>query len=669
MNVSDRKRSRTARLRLALVATLLCWPAAGCENGEFKLDFDWLSREKKLPPEEAPPPRSPRESDPLFAGTVGAKTLLANVEPLRLRGFGLVVGLGENGSSDCPTVIREYLTEFMTKSLGTRMPTDPSRRSSPGQLIDSVDTAVVEVQGLVMAGALRSSRIDLRVDALAGTSTRSLAGGLLLPCELRIYGESLSRDGLVAGEVLAEAQGPLFTDPASGPGDEVRSGVILAGGRLRVARDSRLVLSEPTYAMARRIERAVNERFGQSPRVAEAISKGYVTLETPPAFGARPERFLELVTRLYVDEGPAFADTRLRELSNDLAAGGDRAGQIALLIEGFGRRSIASVQPLYGHADPQVRYFAARTGLRLGDVTALPVMSEIAGSAAHPQRLGAIVELGATTVPQAGQGLVALLEDSAPAVRVAAYEALLEKRHPLIRVLPLRHRVDPSQINFILDVIDCGGPPMIFVRRSKTPRIAVFGASMPVRRPLFYAQPDDGVTITASAGDRELAVFGKVRGKLSPRYAISPRVVELIQTLAELPTRSRDERGGLALVYSNVIQVLGALTQERAIAAELVLEPSGPLEQLAPSQMPASERPETDADEPADEAGEPKGGAAQPSGDGVESSEGAAPKAGRAESKKRKESPRPEPGESLTPADEPFAPQDERAARRRGDPP
>jgi hypothetical protein len=51
---------------------------------------------------------------------------------------------------------------------------------SPQQLLNSSDTAVVIVEGVIPPGAPKGSKFDVRVTVAPGTSTVSLEGGRLL---------------------------------------------------------------------------------------------------------------------------------------------------------------------------------------------------------------------------------------------------------------------------------------------------------------------------------------------------------------------------------------------------------------------------------------------------------------------------------------------------------
>lgn len=594
-----------AGIRWALLLSVL----PGCEN------FGLMSP----PPEPAPPPRSPAADDLLLAGTVGAATVVAGVDVQPLRGFGLVIGLNGRGGSDCPSVIREYLVELMTKDLSPQGIRGRKAQPSPGELIDSLDTAVVEVVGLVAPGARKGARFDVEVRVLPGTSTQSLEGGLLLPTPMRYFNVAASGKGLVEGSVLAEASGPVFVAPQldvlnrtlddeSGPAmtaadsgvvpnpvardrnDSLRQGLVLGGGRALDERPIKLMLLRPNYQLAQRIERRINESFGHRPRTAEATSAGYIELHTPPLFTRQPERFRQVVGQLYLDNRPAIVEAKLGELVRHAVAGGTDLERIAATWEGIGRSVIPSLQPFYAHPDPAPSFYAARSGLRLGDLTAVPVLGGVAAAGSRELRILAIEALGSCDSRQAALHLAPVLGDADPGVRIAAYEAILPHNHPGIRSVTFRHILDQGQINFILDVVDSGGPPLIYARRTRLPRLVVFNPQMPIAPPVFYAHPDESLTIYTVDGAEDVRVFAKQRARMSEEMVLPPRVVDLITILAELP--ERDDAGrlpGLGFPYSRVVEVLAALSQDQCLPAEVVLEDVGPLRPLVPELAP--ERP------------------------------------------------------------------------------
>ncbi len=559
---------------------------------------------------QAPEPlavaKTPPAADALLSvGTVGAETLITNGTPWELRGFGLVVGLNGRGSGDCPTAIRQYLEDWLGKQIP---PQGAGKRKlpTPGELIDSPDPAVVEVVGAVPPGARKGTRFDLQVRAMPGTSTQSLEGGLLLPTEMRNFDRSASGQGLIAGAVLAHANGPVVIRPlleqAKDPNDraegDAREGLILGGGRTIDERVTRLMLVHANYARAKAIQNRINERFGQRLKIATAFSAQQVDVTTPAMYERQYERFRMAMAQLYLDNRPAVLEQKLRELSTRAATPGADLERIGATWEALGQMALPQVQLFYTDKAPLLRLYAARTGLRLGDATALPILAEFAARGAREQRLIAIRELGFWDSPQAAPALAPLLNNADQEVRIAAYEALLQRGYNAIHSLPFAHVQDPQQINFALDVVDSSGPALIYVRRSRLPRIAVFGSRMPVSTPLFYTEPDDSVTINNPDGSSDVQLFAKRNNRLTDAIILPPRVVDLITALADLP--KKDDAGrlrGIGLPFSRVIQVLLALTRDESVPARLVFEQTGAADLLAPqydTERPEAERAETD---------------------------------------------------------------------------
>ncbi len=565
--------------RCALLTPLLL----GCEG------LDWSFKSQPAEPK----PEATAAKDDVTGDTVGDVTLLGDSEGLRVRGFGVVIGLGENGSADCPSAIREYLVETLNKEFGQGQEGQGSRFSAQ-RLIDSLDTAVVEVQGIVAPGAAKSARFDVSVQAIPGTQTRSLQGGMLIPTDLRVFDVSAGGAGMLAGAVVARARGPVFVSPfteGEGLGD-ARRGSVLGGGWTLDARPARLLLEEPSYPTARQIERRLNERFGPRPRVAEALSQGYVEVRTPAEFSRAPERFLRLAAHLYLQGEGGYQDLKLRELCELVVKPDAKYDNIALAWEALGRNALPRVQPLYGHESDAVSFHATRAGMRLKDAAALPVMARIAATPAHAYRLPAVRELGESQSSQAVGHLATLLDDPDQVLRIAAYEALLTMRTPRVQSRRFPHALDPSQMAFTLDVVDSRAKPLIYVRRTGEPRIAVFGPRLALEMPLFFDFP--GGLVTLDGQERgDVAIIGQTRDKrpLPSPLSCAPRVVDLIVTLADAPVLDKSKKlRGAGLDYSQVVQVLANLVKQQHIAAPLVSQQAPASELLGPTPQ----RPETD---------------------------------------------------------------------------
>jgi hypothetical protein len=561
----------------------------GCADG-----WSWDSWKAKERPPEPSALRAPI-TDPILMNTIGAVSLMSSADSQRLRGFGLVVGLGDQGSSDCPTSVREYLVDYFNKQYATAQ--GPNRMSaSPESMIDSPDTAVVELIGNIPAGSLVGKRFDVQVSAL-DAQTRSLVGGVLLPCDLKVF--QATPRGVMTGRALASASGAVFTNPftdAGSPRGETRRGYVLGGGSTKEGRTARLLLETPSYSMSRRIEQRINERFGQRPRVAEAISSGYVEVTTPSEYVDEQAHFLSLVTHLYLDGTPAGLERRLSQLPEYIEPSNERLEHISLIWEAAGRLATPEVQAYYQDADPAIRYYAARAGLRLDDAAALPVLAAIASEAGHAHQILAVREIGRSRLNGAADALARLLDADDSQIRVAAYEELVGRRHPLIRSERFAHSADPALLNFTLDLVRSTGAPLIYVRRTAEPRIAVFGATMPVATPLFYNHPDDWITLDTPDGSGEITVLSRGRhgGEFQRPFHVPARVADVIRALAGRPDpRDGSASHGLGLPYALVVQVLDALNRDRVIAANVVMEERSITELFGPPTR--TERREGDA--------------------------------------------------------------------------
>jgi hypothetical protein len=600
----------------------------GCSEG-------WWEELWRPRPETSPQVGETRRP-PILEETLGDKALIGEGQPMRLRGFGLVIGLGDRGSSDCPSALREYLIEYLQKEVLDVGRERARPAVSAATIIDSLDSAVVEVSGLVPPGAVKGTPFDVQVEAVAGTGTRSLEGGLLVLCDLRQFAPDAAGRGLIEGRTLARARGPVFINPFAAESEleqvETRRGFVPGGGWTVVPRPFKFMLIEPSYPLARRIEGRLNERFGHRPRTAEALSRGVIQVLTPPAWAARPERFIDLAAHLYVRDDPSFLELRLREVSEHLEDPEADLEHVALVWEGIGRQALARVQPLYDHPNPVIRYYAARTGLRLRDATALPVVAQIALTADHPQRLLAIRELRESDFPQAAHRLASLLDSEDFEVRIAAYEALRAHRHPAIITRRFPHALDHSQINLVLDVVRSTGTPLIYVRRTGEPRVAIFGERLPLTLPLFYNHSDDHLVINAGPGEPEVKIIYRRRygGRLAPPLVIPPRVTDLVCALADAPEKADDEATpGAGLSCSQVVHVLAALCRDGTIPARLELERQPVTELLGPPVQPR--RPEGEPPPPRHEErsppAEPAPQATQPQAQTVQPGESRLPPA------------------------------------------
>lgn len=530
-------------------------------------------------------------------GTVGERCFVQGVRLMRVKGYSLAIGLSGTGSSQCPTGIRDRLVKEIKRYRSAH----PHVEGLPGAdaLIDSLDTAVVEVVGEVPAGAAKGRTFDVFVRAI-DTNTQSLVSGYLLPCDLKIFQE-VAPARVLEGRTHARARGPIFINPfrESGSGAsnaDLLSGLIIGGGSNTLERKLRLVSTIESYARVRTIAEAINRRFSRDPKTADPTSPTNIELRVPPAFNGKERRFLELVLHLPLSQAPIEREARAKVLVGELARPDAPLEDVALSLEGLGKAVLPLLQEKYTDPRRQVNYYAARTGLRLGHEIAIDVITRHAKDKRSPFRLRAIRELGNSAIRRrASYALRELVSDEDPRVRILAYEALRDvDRNALAQVL-----VGESPGNFILDVVPTDGPALIYARRTNTRRIALIGGDhVTCRPPLFYSQPGKPITLTAQAGDKMITVLMRVQNGSAPASLIGPfktpmSVMILTQFMGNASTKGSEGRlEGLGLDYAVVLDVLYRLCESGAINADMRWEePSvedlvGP---LAPMGRPESD--------------------------------------------------------------------------------
>ncbi len=571
-------------LRMILFTSLVVGAVGGClaeRESRERLDLG------------VAPQRSPLEKSAAYRDTVGAYTYYEGLRPMKVRGYGVVVGLGTNGSRDCPRHVYDRLVQRLYKRhrfSSTLVGVDSIR---PEQLIHDLDTAVVVIQAEIPPAAVTGTRFDVSVMALPGTQTKSLRGGRLYTVDLEVF-RPVTQTTSIAGRVLALAAGPVFLNPFSTDESATRStpleGTVVGGGVAIQDRRIRLVLLEPSYQRARQIQDRINAHFPGPAKTADAISPSFVRLRIPREYHDDTAHFLGLVRSLYLSRDPKFEAVRARMLAEEITHSAAPHGQIASALEGLGRTALPVLDDLYTHPRDWVSFHAAAAGLRLGDHLAVDAMTAHARDAACEYRFRAIRGLAQSKgMAGAAMALRRLLHDRDPRAQIAAYEGLLQRGDRAVRSLRI------GDDNFTLDQIPTESRNFIYVKRSGSRRIALFGKDMLCTPPVLYVAPDGSVTINAEPGDETLTVLRKVvaTGTLAPPVAVPLELLPIIQLLGgEAEVGLDDEVLGLGLDYGAVTQVLYHLCKDRSINAEFILEQPNVAELFGPPR-PAT-RPESE---------------------------------------------------------------------------
>jgi hypothetical protein len=467
------------------------------------------------------------------------------------------------------------------------------RAISPETLINDPDTAVVIVQGEIPPAAPKGTRFDVMVSALPGTQTKSLRGGKLFGTELEMF-QPVSETGVITGQSLAYASGPVFLNPFSGTDAATESssleGIVISGGVVTQDRRIRLVLSAASYPRARQIEDRINSQFPAEEKTADAISPSFVRLRVPVEYHGETAHFLGLVRGLFLSRDPQFEGVRAQALAEELTKPGAAHGQIALALEGLGRSALPVLDALYAHRSDAVSFHAATTGLRLGDHVACDAMVMHAEDVNCEFRFQAVHAMDrAEKLAPAAMALRRLVHDADPRIQITAYEGLIRRGDAAVQSTRI------GGDNFHLDLITTERPNFIYVKRSGGRRVALFGRDFRCAAPALYRAPDGSLTINAGTEDEELTVLRLVvaTGAMSPPVSTSMELPELIELLgSDADVGGDGEVLGVGVDYGGVARALYHLCQDGSINAKFTLEQPNAAEMFGPTARPG--RPESE---------------------------------------------------------------------------
>jgi hypothetical protein len=510
-------------------------------------------------------------------GTVGAECAVlgwndrssASHVPTVARGYGLVIGLQGTGSGDIPPDVRAHMLQIMAR-MGVGKASSGFGHIKPESMLDSVNTAVVIVEGVIPQGAvgrkrtppisgrraviLPGSTFDVMVTADPRTSTTSLEGG-------RLYTTDLRPGTLLAGsrqaEVLAEAAGPLFINPFAGDSSEgsidvtLRTARILNGGQVTKDMPLKLMLLNPSHNRVRVVQDAINRRFpfepGQGQDTARGESDALIELTVPPSMRDDTDRFVNTVMRTTLAQSRAelVANNTRRQLLADPSLAPEAYWRWVAL----GPRALPFIRELYDHPEEAPRLVALRAGAQLGD----PVVGDPLRSMATNGSLAAKLEAASLLKdlpmdPRTDMTLLGLMDDDDLELRIRAYEALRDRGSALLRTVPLAGK-------FGLDLVPAAHRT-IYVTQSRQPRIAVLGGDLEVERPIALQSLGGRLLIREDEERDGLAIRYQTDDMPRPRILrCSPKVSDLVQSLAWQPRLSTDPEG-LNLSYGETVSVL-----------------------------------------------------------------------------------------------------------------
>jgi flagellar basal body P-ring protein FlgI len=526
----------------------------------------------------APPKKKKPGIPPRVEETVGDLADIFHRTELILDGVGLVVGLDNTGGDAPPSTDRQRLVDMMRKE----------SVENANQLLKDPKVSMVHVRLVVPVGATPTDRLDLEISLPAGSATKSLAGGYLLATRLReiqVHNgnehESLDR---------AFAQGPVMTGSLTRPND-LRVGRVLGGGRIKQEIPFQIALKESrrSFRASKMIGDTINQRFPQTRGVDQkgsAVPKTdqVIELKVPRVYHENQTRFFQIVKLLPMVDTPELRAQRTTEWGRQLLDPAT-AKKSALRLEALGVTAADALKEGLTSPDPSVRFYAAESLAYLNDPSCVEILGEAAIKSPE-NRPFALAALSAMDQAVSHLKLRKLMDEPDVEVRYGAFNALRVAAADdpflgLVRVLDdaeepeeeigvdqmavaiaaANRRKARVEDPFKLYLVDCEGPPMIHVARTRRCEVVVFGRGAKLLTPVVLGT--GSYLLNASDGDETIEV-----SKIAPKVAGGESKVSSSLELGDILRRTAN----LGATYPELVTILQSAERQRNLPGPLVID-------------------------------------------------------------------------------------------------
>ena len=446
---------------------------------------------------------------------------MAGLTPQKIEGVALVSNLNGTGSAAKPGELRKRLLRDL-ETVETPLPAE--------ELLQSKNTEMVLVKGLLPAGVRKGDRFDLQIFPLSETDATSLQGGYIQKMRLRITAQL---GGTVKeGHLQGLGKGRVLTHSAFETRDDASnrlSGLVLGGGTSKVDRDLALLIRTGSKSIrtSTSISGAINERFTVSTStglegVANSKTDQVIELKIPDQYRHNVGRFAQVISNMAYDE-PAHLrvnrmDTLGVSLQNPLTA-----GLSAIRLEAIGKQALPTLKRALGSSDLQVRFAAAQSLAYQGLNDGVEILATAARTepAFRWQALAALTTLESAA---ADGVLESLLGEPSAETRYGAFRAI-RKRNPQS---PLVAGQWMSR-DFKMCVVDNQSPALLHFSRADIAEIVVFNDSQTFSDQFLYVE--SGLTVKSNMdGTVTVATY---HSDDSFRATCSDRVSDVIQTVSQ----------------------------------------------------------------------------------------------------------------------------------------
>ena len=441
----------------------------------------------------------------------------------KVEGIGLAVSLDGTGSNPKPSGQKDRLLRELESNRNIE---------SPKKLLESKNTELVAMKGLLPPGIRKGETFDLEVIPLGGTDATSLEGGRLLQTRLAPM-KRLGR-GVKQGHVTALGRGRISVDAIFESRQDLSNqlhGVILGGGKALEDRPLGLTIRTDDYTTktTTMMARAINARFttvGDEGRtgVAEPKTDRAIELVVPTGYRHNVGRYLAVIKNIAYDEKAADRVNRMDELEQEMNDP-STAPLASIRLEGLGKDGIPALKRALRHHDFEIQFHAAQSLAYSGQADGVDILKKAA--AEEPAfRWHAFTALASLDDISASVALADLMHVKSAETRYGAFRAMRahSPQDPVIQG-------DWLAGDFFLHEITSNGEPMLHFSREKRPEIVVFDDKQTVSPDFLHVET--GLTIRGNVNNTvTISVYGS--GDEGIKKVCSNRVSDLVRTLGTM---------------------------------------------------------------------------------------------------------------------------------------
>ncbi|WP_197453537.1 flagellar basal body P-ring protein FlgI [Caulifigura coniformis] len=446
-----------------------------------------------------------------------------------LEGVALVVNLDGTGEDPPASPLRALLLEDMRRR----------KVEDPQTLLRSTDTSMVIVRAYLPPLIKKGESFDVEISLPDGSKTTSLAGGFVMPCDLKEHAY-VQGGGTREGKLMAKATGPILLATGEGESESqtpnLRRGTI-PGGATYVLEGMRKLTAivRNDYRSAKlthRIAGRVGERFhdydehGLQKPLAVALTDLKIELTVPEKYRDNYPRFQQVIRNIALKESSVEKHMRVRGLRDSLMIP-DQTEQAALELEALGADALPVLKEALKASDLECRFRAGEALAYLGDPAGVDALREAAEK--EPAfRVFALVALASMDDGSAFQALYSLMDHDSLETRYGAFRALSEAN-------PNDPNVQGEKMpgGYSLHVLRTSGKPMVHVTQRKKAEITIFGASQQFTTPMM-ARAGQKIMVIGDAGSSNIRVVRIAANEPRQVREVSPRVADVIKACAEL---------------------------------------------------------------------------------------------------------------------------------------